>query len=161
MKKFIWLPLVLVLALSACKNRKSDGKDNPPTTDTTASNPPSTDPSCKALAIGENGPMDAINSARASISDDCLHFKIVHGGGCKEHEFKLLWDGAFMESMPPQVNLSLSHNSNEDHCRSLVNVEESFDISKLKYGGLEQVILNISLPGREGKSLTATYDYKP
>ena len=155
MKKLFWLPLLLAILIVGCKPRTPDNDDNGSGQDSTVVS----EPACMPLSPFDEAPMDAVSSGTASVDGDCLHLKLQYGGGCKEHEFKLLWDGSWMESMPPQVALTLSHESNDDHCRSMLNSKESFDIKELRYSGLGQVILNIQLPGPQNQTLRANYTY--
>ena len=159
MKKLFWLPLLLAIAIAGCKPRTPENGDNGSGQDSTVGNPPDPAPACMALSHDEEAPLDPVSAGTASVEDDCLHLKLQYGGGCQEHQFKLLWDGSWMESMPPQVSLTLSHNSNQDRCRSMLNSTESFDIKDLRYGGLDQVILNIQLPGPQNRVLSANYTY--
>lgn len=68
----------------------------------------------------------------AAIAKDVLHIITRYGGGCKEHDFELYWNGLFMESNPVQVNLQLSHHSNNDMCRALITENLYFDLALLK-----------------------------
>ncbi len=66
---------------------------------------------------------DAFFITNAFIWEDVLHVTAQYGGGCKKHEFQLVWDGTESKSMPPQISLSLIHNSNNDPCEALVSQE--------------------------------------
>lgn len=46
--------------------------------------------------------------------------KVSYGGGCRDHEFKAYWSGAWDKSDPPGINIVLRHNANGDTCRALL-----------------------------------------
>jgi hypothetical protein len=60
------------------------------------------------------------------IWENVLHLNVTYGGGCREHLFKLLWDGSFMESFPPKVSLFISHDNNADPCKAIVTQDLQF-----------------------------------
>ena len=53
-------------------------------------------------------------------------------GGCKEPEFKLMWDGLFMKSNPPQVALVL-YLEKEDSCEAnyIITKKLKFDLTPI------------------------------
>lgn len=80
-------------------------------------------------------PMDAYNIHQASIDEaGRLTLVVQYGGGCREHEFTLCWDGHFMESFPLQVRLVLHHDGNGDMCRALPTETLTFDLKALEKG---------------------------
>ncbi len=110
--------------------------------------------------------LDAAAILRADIRRDVLELTTHYGGGCKEHEFELYWDGLFMESNPVQVKLQLSHNSNNDICRALITENIYFDISLLKssysagyHTSQGEIIVHIYEPGKI-KTTRQTVRYK-
>jgi Dyp-type peroxidase family len=74
---------------------------------------------------------DAFFITNAFIWEDVLHVTAQYGGGCKKHEFQLVWDGTETRSLPPQISLSLIHNSNNDPCEALVSQELQIVLSTL------------------------------
>jgi hypothetical protein len=109
---------------------------------------------------------DPSSIINAEIQKDILTLVVRYGGGCKDHEFELYWDGLFMESEPVQVRLELSHNSNGDLCRALLTDELSFSLSKIKtrfkenYGGsMGLVVINILEPDSERKTHSLHYSF--
>lgn len=105
---------------------------------------------------------DDASIIKADLKKDLLLLTVRYGGGCKEHEFELYWDGLFMESNPLQVKLELSHNSNEDMCRALLTDELYFNLSiiKSRLVGLGQniIVINIYEPGTS--EIKYTFDYR-
>jgi hypothetical protein len=83
--------------------------------------------------------------------------KVAYSGGCNEHFFEASWDEMYMKSMPPQVNLRLSHVNNDDSCRERIEKELAIDLRKLFLNTPNNVL--IVLNGNvEGKILAAPQD---
>lgn len=61
---------------------------------------------------------------------DFLHINLSYSGGCKIHDFEIIWDGIVYTDEPCHMNLLLIHNANNDTCEALitrtivVNLEE-------------------------------------
>ncbi|MEM1209560.1 MAG: hypothetical protein AAGI54_09850 [Planctomycetota bacterium] len=72
---------------------------------------------------------DTVMMSRAGLRDDTLVIDATYGGGCAPHHFQLAWDGLYLESHPPAVVFTLSHNANGDDCRMLINEQLEFDLS--------------------------------
>jgi hypothetical protein len=49
-----------------------------------------------------------------------LYFEIGHGGGCKDHQYVVCWDGAIAKSEPGQVTLKVWHRHNDDTCEAFI-----------------------------------------
>jgi len=60
-----------------------------------------------------------------------LIVKVAYSGGCNEHFFEASWDELHMKSMPPQVNVRLTHVNNDDACRARIEKELAIDLRKL------------------------------
>ena len=67
----------------------------------------------------------------AALAGDTLAVTVSYGGGCEEHLFTLDASGAFLESDPVQLALSLAHDANNDSCERWVTQEYLFDLSPL------------------------------
>jgi hypothetical protein len=78
-----------------------------------------------------------------SREGDALQIMVQYSGGCKDHEFVLFADPRIMKSMPPQQNLVLVHNANEDHCRALITDTLRFNLSPLRQGQTGTIILRL------------------
>ncbi len=73
-----------------------------------------------------------------------LHLTVEYGGGCKQHEFKILGSKAILKSLPAQRPIMITHNANGDHCRAIVREEILVDISDFAYtkeSGSEIILL--------------------
>ena len=60
-----------------------------------------------------------------------LIVKVAYSGGCNEHFFEVSWDERYMKSLPPQVNVRLTHVNNDDACRARLEKELAIDLRKL------------------------------
>jgi hypothetical protein len=72
----------------------------------------------------------------------------------KEHFFEASWDELHMKSLPPQVNVRLTHVNNDDACRARIEKELAIDLRKLFLNIPNDVV--VILNGNvEGKILVA------
>lgn len=101
-----------------------------------------------ALETCSMAPIDSVDISNVAISGDALSLDVSYSGGCESHRFRLCWDGAVMESSPPQVNVTLIHDANMDACEAYITDGLSFDLSS---AGLPsgEVIINF-----DGESLS-------
>lgn len=142
MKKtlFIFLSLFVIVFLNiSCSN--SDDENIPPTQD--ATNQVQNEVLNAKLRINEEV-FNTINANRRnniskgeaySINNvkrvgDFLQINLSYSGGCKTHDFEIIWDGIVYKDKPCHMNLLLIHNANNDTCEALitktiiVNLEE-------------------------------------
>jgi hypothetical protein len=105
---------------------------------------------------------DPVQVLEAVVAGNTLHLRVEYGGGCREHEFRLYGSSGFMESLPVQAALFLSHDANDDHCDALVLQDLYFDLVPLRDAYLEgykddgPIVLRILEPGS-----TTALDPKP
>ncbi len=128
--RYIGLIALLVLLTSSCGNKKSTSEIQIPENEVITEQK-----SGPSLIIDQSGGFDQgdqYNIVSTHIQGDSLHLTITHGGGCKDHEYKLYTNGAMMKSLPPKINVILHHNGNEDYCRALIQKELAFNIGELK-----------------------------
>jgi len=87
---------------------------------------------------------DAFTMVSQKISGDSLLLEVQYGGGCKEHIFDMHTNLVWMKSMPPQLNLWLEHENNDDLCRALVTETLVFDLKNCRYapGHEARIIIN-------------------
>jgi len=77
-------------------------------------------------------PTDPVTIHGVVVKGDSLELSVSFGGGCRDHEFGLLADGAWMESYPVQLGVRLAHDAKGDACRALLSRVLRFDLSPLK-----------------------------
>ena len=93
------------------------------------------------------------NLDAAVISSDNLEVVVSYGGGCEVHQFNLCWNGLVMESLPPQVNLSLIHEDNNDSCLAMLTEQLSFDLTPLQASASQgEIVIHF-----EGQTLNYTF----
>ena len=105
-------------------------------------------PAAKAIRIDKSVDLKGVKTTptkidSAWIDGNNLHLKVLYSGGCKEHTFELLGNGFMMKSLPPQTNIKLLHNSNDDHCRELIKEEHVFNLQPLQYSGNKELVIHI------------------
>lgn len=83
-------------------------------------------------------PMDFYGVNEIQVFDDELRINVNYGGGCEEHEFKLINDISPIDGVGQQMDvLYLSHNANNDFCFAQITEHQlCFDISDINGGGL-------------------------
>ena len=91
-----------------------------------------------------SAPADGLTINDVRIDNDCLHINFS-ASGCdgSSWKHKLLDSGDILESLPPQRNLRVSLDNNED-CDAYITKEISYDISDLQVEGENQIALNFS-----------------
>ena len=82
-------------------------------------------------SLYQNAPRDPLAINNIQLQKNLIRFNISYGGGCEEHEFKLIAT-SFMESYPVQVNILLSHKDNDDPCDMWVTETLILNILPLK-----------------------------
>lgn len=75
---------------------------------------------------------DSFTLSGSRIARKQLKIDVSYSGGCKPHNFKLYWNGAYQESFPPQVRMRLVHDANRDTCERLVKETLVFDLHSLQ-----------------------------
>jgi len=80
----------------------------------------------------------------AFIKNDSLIISIAYSGGCEDHDFELYTNGMMAKSLPPQITLTLVHNSKPDNCRNLIRANQSFGIDTLATLYQNKMLLRIT-----------------
>lgn len=79
-----------------------------------------------------------------SVKNGLLTLYVRYNGGCKEHNFRLIANNYIKKSLPPQTELFLEHDSNNDSCYQPLEKVIIFNLSKLEISNFEQIILDVS-----------------
>ncbi|TXI85187.1 MAG: hypothetical protein E6Q37_06925 [Crocinitomicaceae bacterium] len=74
-----------------------------------------------------------ITIEKAKIEGNELVLDVSYGGGCQEHEFKLIGSEMISKSLPPIRAIKLVHIGNNDMCKALIMQTLKFDISAFAY----------------------------
>jgi hypothetical protein len=108
---------------SACSSAASDG-----------SNAPLSAAGAETIILaGPNDawPSDPLAIEAARIQGDTLVATITHGGGCRDHDYRVVASTAWMESFPVQVLARISHDAHADACRALLRRELRVSLAPL------------------------------
>jgi hypothetical protein len=100
--------------------------------------------------VNFKGQTDNFEIVEAHQDGGLLILNLIYSGGCNEHFFEASWDERYMKSMPPQVNIKLTHVNNDDACRERLAKEVAIDLRKLFVNTPNQVsiILNGNVEGK-------------
>ncbi|UCG60672.1 MAG: hypothetical protein JSV52_10080 [Candidatus Zixiibacteriota bacterium] len=96
-------------------------------------------------------PGNRITVTDARLNKDSLVLVVEYSGGCVEHDFACyMFPAAFMESLPPQANLYVLDNTDNDPCDDgIVTDYAIFDVSPVAslhwdhYGYVYDIYINV------------------
>lgn len=91
---------------------------------------------------------DYLKVNSVSLDKNLLSFSLSYSGGCREHLINVFAYTSFAKSIPPQINLHISHNANNDLCEAYITRKMQFDLSVIKNFliGYNNVYINIFSP---------------
>ena len=93
---------------------------------------------------------DPYSVLSAKIIGNELWLSVSYGGGCKEHQFDLLFNQAYPESVNEYgetsryINLTLKHNGNNDMCRSIVQQNIRFNLKRIQDSGSHEMEISVT-----------------
>ena len=106
-----------------------------------------------SITIGSNevltGFSDPYKILNAEVKGNELWLELSYGGGCREHEFKLVFNGTPVKRKDQETNISglvslnLGHNGNQDACRSIVRQNLRFDLKSLQSKDFKHLIIRL------------------
>jgi hypothetical protein len=79
----------------------------------------------------------------AEIMGQRLKVNVTYSGGCGNAEFRAVWNGMAMKSMPPKVNLKL-YLDDSDNCEALISKQIIIDLSKFKQVSADRVLIRLA-----------------
>ena len=146
----IYLATFLVVVIASCKRNKEVAeapvKDFPSIENILPLQLPS--------EINFKGKSDNFEVLETRHDGGFLIVKVAYSGGCNEHFFEASWDELYMKSLPPQVNVRLTHVNNDDACRARIEKEVAIDLQKLFLNTPSNVMVILN-GNAEGKILVA------
>jgi len=80
----------------------------------------------------EDWPQDPLILREFSLAGPILELQVEYGGGCEPHDHDLVAWGGWMESLPVQVNVLLTHEDHDDPCDALIHRTLRFDLTRLR-----------------------------
>ena len=145
---------VLVLCLAAalgCGSAPSDPGPGP-------------DQASAALVVDRGAvpmPSDAAEIVSARIAGDDLLIALRHSGGCTTHRFALHLVLPVPPSETPILDLTLSHNANDDACEALLQPVLRIDLRPLRevIGPRRSAVLRLYRPGAAAPSAELPYRF--
>jgi hypothetical protein len=150
MKPFLFIgTVVILLGLLSCH------KDQP-----VVKKPPVDSNSCDVmltLPLKDTTPhTDPFTIKSWTISGDYLKLTVSYGGGCKSHDFRLVWNQL---AMPPFPVIHLEHNANGDLCKALITTNLCYNISVLREDGPPHGEIDFPLSDSSGNTFQVKYVY--
>ncbi len=96
-------------------------------------------------------PQDELAIEKAEIMGNTLQLNASYFGGCKQHEFSLIFSTINTESIPPAIFSIFIQDDKEDTCRAVMIKEVIFDLSPIKerfwylekYSGFIEIMIRI------------------
>jgi len=87
---------------------------------------------------------DRTSISRMEVLGDFLSINVSYSGGCEEHEFQLITDGRYSATYPPEIEVVLRHDANNDRCRSYIDETLFFDLKPLQYDGTTRIVIRLT-----------------
>lgn len=124
--KFLLFPL-MIISMFSCKTKKSLTKCNQKV--------------ISSMEEYQNAPKDDVEIQDVNIDNDCLEIEFS-AGGCDGNSWKvnLINSEISTRSIPPQLSIRLSLE-NKEICEAFITKKASFDISSLRMGGNEVILI--------------------
>lgn len=129
MKKFFVAAVVLSITIASCKTSKKATDVTVQVDDTIIDNSFRKPVRSKELygSVTELIPLDTVY-----ISKDTLYLLTKRVSGCDEANFKLIWNGMMMKSLPPQTSLKLFQQA-DPACNEKHRFLLSYNIKSLRF----------------------------
>lgn len=144
-KKLFFILITVIFIVSACSN----AEDEKSSLKNECANEVVIDAELYLTA-----PSDILIINNLEIENNCLLINFSASGCTGDTwQIKLIDANVIMESYPPQRNLRLSLQ-NEEECEKLIIKEISFDIEELQVDGYDKIKLNIT-----NSNQTIVYEY--
>ena len=98
-------------------------------------------------AISEDGISDPFTINSVTIDDQKLKMfiEVSYAGGCKKHEFNLVWPDAIIAIYPPQFSIILNHDANGDNCEAYLTELLEIDLKDNNWKLDDQSIRDMSV----------------
>lgn len=161
MKQFTSILLVALLSilLINCKNKKDATTEAMPDKEEATDVSENIESDVKKVTVERSyhfRETDDYNLDTMWMVKDTLFLKVQYSGGCEDHEFELMSNGAYAKSMPPQMTLHLEHDANNDMCRAMITEELKFDLTPVRNPSSEKLIVRVN--GLSIDPVTYTYE---
>jgi hypothetical protein len=74
---------------------------------------------------------DNFSMKKAVVEGGVLKIDVSYGGGYKDHEFTLYWNGIVKKSYPGKTTVVLKHDANNDGAEALITRTLKFDLAEM------------------------------
>lgn len=135
--------ILVVLILTACSNKKKATAEQRDASTEMTTDPTEAHPEIVMMQMPMLDSGDPYNFENVQLKGDILELVVSYSGGCKEHDFVLQGDPRIMKSLPPQMNIVLQHNANQDHCRAHIIDTLRYDLKPVRIGEEGTIILRL------------------
>ena len=151
--KTIFVLLGLIIIIWGCQSKRTISKSASPasTENELTVDEPRDSTSVLDISISEMHNMtnvgDAYTINNAYIEQDILWLEVSYGGGCREHQFELLFNNAYLElesDRGTEIFLNLNHNGNGDVCRSIVRQNLRFNLKLIQDKGYRSIQIKLN-----------------
>lgn len=142
MRPYILLIAAAVLFM-ACGNKKNATADQRSAKSEMTEQPEAGYPAIVMMQMPMLDAGDPYNFEKVELNGDFLELIVSYGGGCKEHDFVLQGDPRIMKSLPPQMNIVLVHNANQDNCRAYITDTLRYDLKPVRIGEEGTIVLRL------------------
>lgn len=132
--------------VSPSTDKPMDANENPPADNSK--------PQRNALVkstLGSFEESDPLNIDSLRVSGNTLFMYVNYGGGCKEHQFKVIGSTVVMKSLPPKRMIQLVHDNEDDPCKSIVSRVLEVDLRNLAYDATPGSEIILLLKGSENE----------
>lgn len=126
MKAPVYFLMMLLVAFSACTKQVADDKNSSRVTLTN-------DASVYAAVAADRSSTisDPFDLKSVTLKDDSVEVTVAYSGGCKQHSFDVIWNGAVAKTNPPEISLFIKHHANDDACETYVTEKLTFSLTNL------------------------------
>lgn len=156
MKYFLLLSLSITLL--ACGTGKDVVEETNPTEQ--PADPQDGKPQKNAMvesSIGEFEESDPLEIDSLYVEGNKLFMFVHYGGGCREHQFKMIGSPVVMKTLPPKRVVQLVHDNEDDACKSIVNRVLEVDLKNLALDQTPGSTIVLLLKGWK-EEITFTYE---
>jgi len=87
---------------------------------------------------------DRLSIGYIEVLGDYLAVDVSYSGGCEEHNIDLVTNGKFTATYPPEIELAIKHNANQDYCRSIVDEKLYFNLEPIRYNGTTRIVMRLN-----------------
>jgi hypothetical protein len=118
--------ILLLLTFFACSKEGTENKDSSLVNLVN-------DPSVYAAVAADRSSLtsDPFDLKGITQKGDSVEITVAYSGGCKQHSFEVIWNGAVAENNPPEINLFIKHHANGDVCEGYITEKLIISLTNL------------------------------